>query len=374
MPSNTLRNHKISTKLTRLSALFAMTIGVFSISTNTQAQGVSFEGERVEVIVPFKEGGGTDTWSRFFAPYLGKALPGQPVVVIKNIPGGGSTKGANQFARRGKDNGLNLLATSASTQFPYLLSDRRVRYDYNDWSVILASSTGGVVYVSPSTGITSAADLVAKKDKVSFKYASQGAASIDLVALLAMDLLDTQVQAVFGMKGRGAGRLAFERGEVNLDSQTSSSYLKKVIPLVEEGKAIPLFSFGILDKNGQLQRDPNFPELPNFAEVYKMAHPDSTVEEGYKVWRKFFIAGYVAQKMFFVPKSTPEDIVQTWRDSATKLVTDPAFLEKAEEVLGNYPQLTNEEAEQALQAVLEVDEKSQEWIRQWLLKNYNAKL
>ena len=105
-----------------------------------------------------------------------------------------------------------------------------------------------------------------------------------------------------------------------------------------------------------------------------MAHPDSTVEEGYKVWRKFFIAGYVAQKMFFVPKSTPEDIVQTWRDSATKLVTDPAFLDKAEEVLGNYPQLTNEQAEQALQAVLEVDEKSQEWIRQWLLKNYNAKL
>ena len=145
-------------------SLLVTLIGVGALSTNVQAEDVSFEGERVEFLMPYKEGGGTDTWGRFYAPFLSGALPGNPTVVVKNVPGGGSTKGANQFARRAKDNGLNILASSASTQYPYLLKDRRVRYDYNDWSVILASPTGGVVYISPETGVKNVQDLKDKKD------------------------------------------------------------------------------------------------------------------------------------------------------------------------------------------------------------------
>lgn len=134
-------------KLSKLKVCQSLLVTLFSVgalSHNAQAEEVSFKGERVEFVMPYKEGGGTDTWGRFYAPYLSQSLPGNPVVVVKNIPGGGSTKGANQFARRAKDNGLNIFASSASTQYPYLLQDRRVRYDYNDWSVILASPTGGV--------------------------------------------------------------------------------------------------------------------------------------------------------------------------------------------------------------------------------------
>ena len=46
-------------------------------------------------------------------------------------------------------------------------------------------------------------------------------------------------RAVFGIKGRGDGRLMFERGEANIDYQTSSSYLNGCDPLVEAGTAVP---------------------------------------------------------------------------------------------------------------------------------------
>ncbi|MEZ9059032.1 Bug family tripartite tricarboxylate transporter substrate binding protein [Vibrio pelagius] len=354
-------------------SLLVTLIGVGALSTNVHAEDVSFEGERVEFLVPYKEGGGTDTWGRFYAPFLSGALPGNPTVVVKNVPGGGSTKGANQFARRAKDNGLNILASSASTQYPYLLKDRRVRYDYNDWSVILASPTGGVVYISPETGVKNVQDLKDKKDQLTFKYASQGATSIDLVPLLAMDLLGLDVQATFGMKGRGAGRLAFERGEVNIDSQTSSAYLKKVMPLVDEGKAIPLFSFGVLGEGGKLERDPNFPDLPHFAEVYQLFNPEKTQAQGYDVWRSFFVAGFAAQKMIFVPKSTPKATVEAWRQSAKELVAQPEFQGRAIEVLGDYPQLTGEQAQQALEAALSLDETNLVWVRNWLSTNYNTR-
>ncbi|WP_299691361.1 tripartite tricarboxylate transporter substrate-binding protein [uncultured Vibrio sp.] len=371
----------VTQKLSKLKvcqSLLVTLLGMGAVSHHAQAEDVSFEGKRVEFVMPYKEGGGTDTWGRFYAPYLSQSLPGNPVVVVKNIPGGGSTKGANQFARRGKDNGLNIFASSASTQYPYLLQDRRVRYDYNDWSVILASPTGGVVYVSPKVGIENVQDLFDKKDQLKFQYASQGATSIDLVPLLAMDLLGLDVQAIFGMQGRGAGRLAFERGEVNIDSQTSSSYIDKVTPLVNEGKAIPLFSFGVLGEDGKLQRDPNFPELPHFAEVYQMFHPhqaeaQSAETQGYAVWRSFFMAGFAAQKMIFVPKSTPEEMVAAWRESASELVTQPNFQQRAVEVLGDYPQLTGEQAQLALDAALSLDETNLEWVRNWLTTNYNTR-
>ncbi|MCC4783001.1 Bug family tripartite tricarboxylate transporter substrate binding protein [Vibrio lentus] len=367
-----LMTQKLS-KLKVCQSLLVTLLGVGALSHHAQAEEVSFKGERVEFVMPYKEGGGTDTWGRFYAPYLSQSLPGNPVVVVKNIPGGGSTKGANQFARRAKDNGLNIFASSASTQYPYLLQDRRVRYDYNDWSVILASPTGGVVYVSPKTGIENVQDLFDKKDQIKFQYASQGATSIDLVPLLAMDLLGLDVQAIFGMQGRGAGRLAFERGEVNIDSQTSSSYIDKVTPLVNEGKAIPLFSFGVLGEDGKLKRDPNFPELPHFAEVYQLFHPEEAETQGYAVWRSFFMAGFAAQKMIFVPKSTPEEIVAAWRASASELVSQPDFQKRAVEVLGDYPQLTGEQAQLALKAAMSLDESNLEWVRNWLTTNYNTR-
>ena len=77
-------------------------------------RAADFAGETIEWIVPFKEGGGTDRWARFYAPLLSQHLPGQPKIVVKNIPGGGSITGANQFARRAKPDGLTIFGSSSS--------------------------------------------------------------------------------------------------------------------------------------------------------------------------------------------------------------------------------------------------------------------
>lgn len=188
-------------------AVFILIVA-FGLTTIPQiAVAVDFSGKRIEWIVPFKEGGGSSRWAHFLAPLLSEHLPGKPAIAVKNIPGGGSTKGANQFALRAKPDGLTILGTSGSTQFPYLLADRRVQYEYKDWHLILATPTGGVFYVSPELGIKSAAELMKLKGK-DLKYGSQGATSLDLVPLLAFEIIGLDVKAVFGMKGRGSGRLS----------------------------------------------------------------------------------------------------------------------------------------------------------------------
>lgn len=359
-------------KLLQGLAVSTACVAAFTIAAPVQAE-VNFSGERIEWIIPFKEGGGSDTWARFLAPMISENLPGQPPVVVKNIPGGGSTKGANQFDRRANTEGLNVLGTSGSTQFPYLLGDKRVNYEYKNWTPILASPTGGVFYISPDLGIKSAKELVSLRGK-ELKYASQGATSLDLVPLLALDILQVDVQAIFGMKGRGAGRLAFERGEVNVDYQTSSAYLQKVAPLVADGKAVPIMSWGVLDDEGNLQRDPTFPDLPHFAEVYEMIHgkkPDGTA---FKVWKSFFVAGFAAQKGIFLPKGTSQEVIDAWGDAVEKTIRSEAFKSRSEEVLGNYPQAVKGNAVKAFQAALDMSEADREWVRNWLSTRYNVTL
>ncbi len=360
-------------KRNTLNLAICMITVVFCVTTLVPAAcAVDFNGKRIEWIVPFKEGGGSSQWAHFLSPLLSEQLPGKPVIAVKNVPGGGSTKGANQFALRAKPDGLTILGTSGSTQFPYLLGDKRVQYEYKDWHLIMATPTGGVFYVSPSLGIKSAAELAKLKGK-DLKYASQGATSLDLVPLLAFELLGLDVKAVFGMKGRGSGRLAFERGEVNLDYQTSAAYLKRSVPLVESGKAIPILAWGALDDDGKIVRDPTFPDLPSFPEVYEMVHGKKPSGEAWNAWKAFFTAGFPVQKMVFLPKGTPQEIVDAYRAAAKKMITAPGFAAKAEKILGSYPQAVGKPAEIMKNQAITVDDAAKNWIRNWLTTKYSVK-
>ena len=180
-------------------ALGAGALGAAMLPRGASAQ-VDFSGRTIEWIIPFATGGGSDTWARFNAPFLTRHLPGNPNVVVVNEPGGGSTRGTNLFAQRARPDGLTMLGTSGSTQFPYLLGDPRVRYEYQDWSVVMVGPTGGVAYVSPSTGVNSLDDVASLQGQ-RLVYASQGATSLDLVPMLAFKLLGFPQNVLWSVQG-----------------------------------------------------------------------------------------------------------------------------------------------------------------------------
>ena len=74
-----------------------LSVGALSVSASTALAEVNFEGETVTIIIPFKEGGGMSRTFRFFQPYLSKYLPGNPVIQLQYMPGGGTIKGGNFF-------------------------------------------------------------------------------------------------------------------------------------------------------------------------------------------------------------------------------------------------------------------------------------
>jgi tripartite-type tricarboxylate transporter receptor subunit TctC len=330
-----------------------------------------FKGKTVEFVIPFATAGGSDVWARFFAPFLAEHLPGKPTVVVKNVPGGGSISGTNQFVQRAKPDGLSILGTSGSTHMPYLLDDPRVRYELKELIPVLVSPTGGVVYVNPSLGAKDAKDIGKLRGK-KMKYGSQGPTSLDLVPVLAFEILGLDVDPVFGLQ-RGPARLAYERGESLIDYQTSSAYIRNVLPLVKAGKAVPLFSWGVLSDKGEFARDPTFPELPHFAEAYEMTHGKKPSGTAYEAFKALVVAGYAAQKPIFLPKGTPKDIVDTYVQTLEKVVKMPAFKEKAGEELGDYEQAVGPAAREAMKIALTIDPKSKAWVKDWLARRFQVK-
>ena len=323
------------------TALSALAIaGVTALGATGPAQagghGIDLTGKTVEFVIPFSESGGSAKWANFYAPLLSEALPGNPTVVVKYMPGAGSTKGANWFQRQTYEDtqGTLIFGSSGSTQFPYLLGDPRVKYEYGDWNVVLASGTGGVAFLPPDlAGMMDGMDATGLAG-TDFIWGSQGATRLDLVPLLAWEMLGMDVEPVFGIKGRGDGRLMFERGEANIDYQTSAAYLKAVVPLVGEGKAVPMMTWGALDANGDIVRDPTFPDIPSFKEVCEATPACETSGEAWDAWKAFFIAGFPAQKMVFLPQGADADAMKTYTDAFNTVLARDEFAEISAARLG----------------------------------------
>ncbi len=336
-----------------------------------QAGAQTLAGQSVTIVVPFGVGGGADLWARFNALFLQKYLPGKPAVIIKNSPGGGSVSGANYFVATAKPDGLTVLATSGSTQFPYLLGETRVKYDYKKLKFFLAGPTGGVAYISAKTGVDSLKSLDKVKGKKLF-FASQGVTSLDLVPLLAFRLLGLDVEHVVGFPGRAEGRLGFERGEFTIDYQTTSAYLRSSLPLVKRGDATALFSWGILDKDGHHARDPNFPELPTIAEAYEIVNGKKPAGLEWDAFYAFFLSGFPAQKLLLLPGATPEPIVEMYRAAIREMRNDPEYLSKRDEMIGEYEQVTDAEGEAIYQKAINISPEARALVRDLLTKEYKT--
>jgi tripartite-type tricarboxylate transporter receptor subunit TctC len=339
--------------------------------TNAFAQDLA--GQTVEYVIPFSESGGSARWANFYAPLLSEALPGNPTVVVRYRPGAGSTEGANWFQDQTTDDGTLVFGTSGSTQFPYLLGDPRVRYEYGDWQAVLASGTGGVVFLPPDLGERFDGDFDDLKEEF-FLYGSQGATTLDLVPLLSFRMLGLQVDPVFGIEGRGDGRLMFERGEANIDYQTSSAYLRSVVPLVEQGLAVPAFSFGSLDEDGLLVRDPTFPDIPSFKEVCEATEGCETEGVAWDAWKAFFVSGFAAQKMVYLPGTASAEVVAMYEQAFRDIIARPDFVELAAAELGVYPQLTGNAGRSASDQATQVSDEARAFVLEWLSEAYGVSL
>lgn len=357
----------------KAAVLLGLTAGITgSLVGEAAAQKVDFSGKRIEMLVPFNPGGGSDVYSRALAPFLEKYLPGNPTIVVRNVPGGGSITGANQFNNRAKPDGTHVLISSSSTVMNYVFRRAKFELDLSKTQPIVLSPQGSVVYVAPSLGVKSAKDIGKLKGQA-LTFGGNTPTGAEMRVTTAFDLLGLNVKYVWGIE-RGPARLAFERGEFTINYDTTPGYMKNASQLVKAGKAVPLFSLGVLDEKGDLQRDPNFKDLPNFAEVYEMAHGKKPSGPAYEAWKAVLKMGVMANKAMLLPADTPAPIVEAWRTAIRKTLADPEFDAKAGKVIEGYPQFIGDAARPILKSATTLSPEVWEWLKTFLKEKHNVTL
>ena len=203
-----------------------------------------------------------------------------------------------------------------------------------------------------------------KLKSTSLVFGSQGVNSLDAVPALAFDMLGLDVNVVYGMKGRKVGRAAILRGETTIDYQTTASYLKHVKPLVEKGEMVPLMTWGSVI-NGQIKRDPNFPNLPSFSEVYDKVIKNKN-KEAFDAWQVLFNAGFATQKFIGLPKSASDNVVTAWIKASGQIVNDLDTMKIINKKLGKYDQIIGENLIFALRKASTLDEPAYIYLSSWM--------
>ncbi|MGH3095556.1 MAG: hypothetical protein ACRDMV_06095 [Streptosporangiales bacterium] len=360
-------------KATALIAAVAATGLLSSACGGSLGGGGSDQAEvpsNVKLIVPFSTGGGTDTLARLLAPFLQKDVEGKPNFQVVNRPAGEGITGTNQFVQQNPDDGSQVLVSSATVTTQWLLGRSQVEYDFTKLKPLMVFGTGGVIYSSKQSGITSIEDLKNPPEKLS--YGGISATGNDLNILLAFDMLKLHPKTTFGFEGRGPARLALERGETNIDFQTTAAYQTEVKPLVDEGKAVPLMSFGVLNNKGEVVRDPNFKDLPTVPEVYEKLYGKKPSGEVYKAYVAFLAANFSYQKGLWATPDTPKSVRQAFIDATKPLKKSKAFEKKRENVLGNYPIYAGDEVQKSLSKAYTVPDSTKQYVTELLKNKYDT--
>lgn len=355
-----------------ISAIAISTAVVLSASAATAADKVTFANKTIEIIVPFSPGGGTDVYVRALAPFLEKHLPGKPTIIVRNIPGARGIPGANQFESRAKPDGTELIAASASNVATFVLERSKVQYKLSEWEPVLLSPQGAVVYAASTLGVKSPKDLPKLKGK-QLSFGGQSPGSAELRTILTFELLGLNTNFVWGLN-RGPVRLAFERGEMNINYDSTPGYLGGAIGLVKAGKATPIYTLGIVNDKGALVRDPNFPDLPHFGEAYALMHGKKPSGEGFDAWLSVMKMLVTMNKGLFLPVGTAQPIQDAWTNAVKKMLADPEFEKSAGKVIEGYPQFIGDAAKPVIKDATTFTPAAWKWLGTYLKNKHNVSI
>ncbi len=204
----------------------ALVMGLFqTIAGQTvYAQEQFFKGKQVRIIVGLSTGGGYDRAARLIARHLGKYIPGNPDMVVQNMPGAGSVTATNYVWGVAKPDGLTLLAPHNNFYLSQLSGQKEVQFDLPKFQWIGSLENDDMmIFARADAPFKSMSEVV--RQKITPKCGSTGVGSSDYVmSKILEETIDAQIQHVTGYPGSSEIAIALERGEVQCMGLTISTY------------------------------------------------------------------------------------------------------------------------------------------------------
>ena len=269
-----------------------------------------YAGRTVTILVGSGAGGTTDISSRVIAEHLQRHIPGNPTIIVQNLPGGGSVTMTNYLYRSAPKDGSVLGYSLPGIITAQMMEPRRARFDGRklNWIGSALKYTGiiSVMSTAPATTIEQA------KDTELFIGTTGRGSPAHQFPMMAQALLNLKFNIVAGYESSNDVVFAMERGEVHGQSSSLQAWAITRPSWLADDRITPLLYMGPPDPLAE-------PGVPYLRQLVSSTRQRALVD--------FIEIGSQMGWPLFAPPDVPVNRVEALRDAFNSLMNDPKFIQ-----------------------------------------------
>jgi len=272
-----------------------------------------YRGKTVTIYVGFGPGGGYDAYGQLLAAHIGRHIPGQPTVIVKHMPGGGSLVLANYLFNVAPADGTAFGIFAAGAAFMPLIGSPQekasAKYDAAKFRWLGSLENFTVIGIAwHASGFKTIEDT--KKREI--RVGSPGPASgVEAYAQMLNELAGTRLRPIRGYRGSAEITLAMEKGEVDGFIGWCWTCMKADKPHYITGKLVNVFvQMG-------LEPEPELAGVPSAFDLVKAPQDRQVV--------RLILANLAMSRPFAAPPALPADRLKALRDAIVATAADPMF-------------------------------------------------
>ena len=280
-------------------------IGSGSIATAEEF----YTGKQIWLIVGTDPGGTYDNYARAISRHFGRHIPGNPGIIVQNMPGAAGIKATNYVYNVAPRDGTVIAAPFSGIPTAPLTNPGETKYDPTKLAWI-GSATKELYVGYVWNGAQPRTMVTAKTNPIIMGGSSVGTYSVDM-AILSNEFFGTKFKIITGYTSGHETQMAIERGEVEGVMASAWTNLKQ-----QAAHWLAQNSVSIIVQYG-LQRSGQFPDVPTFMEF-------ATTDQQRQAIR-FITARLDHGRPYFAPPDVPPDRIETLRRAFDATMNDAAF-------------------------------------------------
>jgi tripartite-type tricarboxylate transporter receptor subunit TctC len=274
-----------------------------------------YEGKTVTIITSTGVGGVYDLTARVIARHMGRYIPGNPTLIVQNMPGGGNVLATNYMYNIAPKDGLTIASIHNAMPLHQVLDGRGVRFDAAKFNWL--GSTGSeneVILVWQTAGIKTIKQAMEREVVLGATGSGSG---LSIIPTAMNNVLGTKFKLVIGYKTSEDINLALQRGEVQARAFGINSIVSQHADWLKEGKVAFLAQAGV-------KRDKDLPDVPLLTEL---AGTDAQ-----RQILKLISAPAGLGHPYLAPPGVPPERLALLRKAFDATLKDKAFLAEVEKL------------------------------------------
>jgi tripartite-type tricarboxylate transporter receptor subunit TctC len=307
------------------------------------AQTPFYQGKTITIVVGSSTGGGYDLWARVLARHLGKHIPGNPSILVQNMPGAASIVATNYLYTVSKPDGLTLGALLPAIYFDQLVGRKEVRFDFSKIPWIGSPEQNDIVhYMRADSPYKSIEDIRKAKEPPRCGSSGTGTTGFYIPRLLD-EVFGTKHTIVAGYQGGSEIDLAIERGEVHCWSPLVATYFGREPYVSWHKKGF----VRVLLQTGH-KRDERLKEVPT---IYELMDQFKIAESGRRLTSVILTAATLGRPIA-APPGIATDRLKLLREAYSKTLADPELVAETKKQRWEINLLSGEDMEKLARGVM----------------------